>query len=221
MEYTDLSITLNNTLIGLITVYRPPPSKKHKLTKSIFFHEFSTILEKFALVSGNLLFCGDFNFHMDDITNNDTKRFIDLLDSAGLKQRITDSTHSCGHMLDLFIDRQDKTLLCGGTEVVSDVPSDHSAIICTLDLPKPRSGKKEIRHRNLRRMDMQAWQDDKILGKILESPLHMSTFDTNARDINTLTNQFNSVLQQLINKLRQNEHDPSPFIQMHCGMMTL
>lgn len=37
MEYIDLSITWSNTLIRLITVYRPPPSKKNKLTTSLFF----------------------------------------------------------------------------------------------------------------------------------------------------------------------------------------
>lgn len=85
---------------------------------------------------------------------------------------VVDTTHNRGHTLDLLIVRQDESLLCGPVEIHSDVPSDHNAVICTIDLPRPCSTKKVIRNRDLRRMNMQSWHDD-----ILSSPLRASITD--------------------------------------------
>ena len=142
------------------TVYRPRPSEKNKLTAQLFFHEFSTLLEVVAVASGHLIITGDFNFHMDDINNKETTKFVDLLDSVGLQQRVVGATHSRGHTLDLIIDRQEESLLLGPVEIVRELPSDLSAVIYFMDLPRPCLTKKTIRHRALRRMDMQLLRDD-------------------------------------------------------------
>ena len=134
MEYLDLSVMSNNTLIHLITVYRPPPSKKNKSTTSTFLREFSTLLEHLVVAPGNLLITGDFNLHMEITSDPDVIKFTDLLDSAGLKQRVFGPTHNHGHTLDLIIEHEEESLLHGRLEILPDVPSDHSAVICSVDL---------------------------------------------------------------------------------------
>ena len=107
-----------------------------------------------AVASGHLIITGDFNFHMDDINNKEITKFVDLLDSVGLQQRVVGATHSRGHTLDLIIDRQEESLILSPVEIVHELPSDHSAVIYSMDLPRPCLTKKAIRHRALRRMDM-------------------------------------------------------------------
>ena len=180
MEYLDLSLTSNKLTFRLVAVYRPPPSKKNKLTTSIFFDEFSTLLEDLTVTPGYLLVVGDFNFHMDIASDTDSSRFTDLLESAGLQQRVTGPTHRCGHTLDLIIDR---------VHSVSDLPSDHYAVTGSLYLQRPRATKKIIKHRNLRRIDQQSWRED------LESLRCCST-----PDLNSITDHFNNVLREILDK---------------------
>ena len=69
MELLDLEISYGPSLIRLITVYRPPHSKKNTSTQSDFLMDFSTLLETLTLVPGYLLLNGDFNLHVDVQTN--------------------------------------------------------------------------------------------------------------------------------------------------------
>jgi hypothetical protein len=71
----------------------------------MFFEEFSDLLGRLAVSSGKLVLVGDFNFHVDDLTNPQAARFLDLLDCYNLKQHITGATHKANHTLDLVITR--------------------------------------------------------------------------------------------------------------------
>ena len=81
--------------------------------------------------TSNVLVAGDFNFLMDNISNNDTRRFLDLLEVADLKQHVEGPTHVAGHTIDLLITRSSNIFL-NNTRI--DIPhmSDDSAIHCTL-----------------------------------------------------------------------------------------
>ena len=59
-------VDIGNKYIRLVTVYRPPPLKKNSTSTSMFFDEFSSVLEELAAWTSPLLICGDFNIHMDD-----------------------------------------------------------------------------------------------------------------------------------------------------------
>ena len=52
-----------------------------------------------------ILISGDFNFHLDDPSDNDAKTFTDLLETFGFSQHVTAPTHSSRHTLDLLISR--------------------------------------------------------------------------------------------------------------------
>ena len=62
----------------LVTVYRPPPSKKNGFTVERFFSEFSALSEELTVTFCQFLLCGDFNFHVDVDSNANAKQFCDL-----------------------------------------------------------------------------------------------------------------------------------------------
>ena len=99
MEYMDFKITARDTSFRLLVIYRIYPSRKNKLTSSMFFEKFSTLLENLIVTPEYLLLTGDFNLHMDVPSDPDIAKFNDLLESAGLMQLVTNPTHRCGHTL--------------------------------------------------------------------------------------------------------------------------
>ena len=48
---------------------------------------------------------GDFNLHLGDFRDIDTKKFEDLLETFNLSQHVSGPTHLSGHTLDLIITR--------------------------------------------------------------------------------------------------------------------
>ena len=88
-EFMEALIRSPSTVLRIGVVYRPPPSVENGLTVNMIFNEFADLLERLAVSSGKLLLLGDFNFHVDDLANPQTARFLDLLDCYNLKQHIT------------------------------------------------------------------------------------------------------------------------------------
>ena len=97
--------------LRIIVVYRPGYSVDHPITSIVFFNEFSEYLESILMSNEPLLITGDFNFHMDVLSNPDTICFNDLLDSVGLIQHVKLPTRIPGHTLDLFISRQSDDIM--------------------------------------------------------------------------------------------------------------
>ena len=96
-----------------------------KLTSTIFFREFTTLLEKtMSTIQCKVLFDGDFNFHMDDENDCEARHMLDILQSAGLCQHIMESTHKKGHTLDLIITR-DIESFASKISIIYGLPSDH------------------------------------------------------------------------------------------------
>ena len=80
-------------------------TKEHPVPASIFFPDVSAFLE--TTVSGHevLLVSGDFNFHLDDSSDADARKSMELMDTFGLLQHITIPKHVSGFILDLIISR--------------------------------------------------------------------------------------------------------------------
>jgi hypothetical protein len=52
-----------------------------------------------------LIILGHFNLHIDSSCNVAGKRFLALIESFGMVQRVSGATHKRGHTLDLIITR--------------------------------------------------------------------------------------------------------------------
>ena len=70
MDQLKCTITLH------VIVYQPPYSSIHPVSASVFFDEFLQFSENAVTCPEVLVISGDFNFHLDDLRNNDTKKFI-------------------------------------------------------------------------------------------------------------------------------------------------
>ena len=152
MEYINLHICHGTLNMRLITIYTGPRALKRTLT--MFFEEFSSLLETLTITPGPLILNGNFNFHMDSATDHSACTFRDILESAGLRQHVDVPTHRSGHTLDLIIDRnccnlpsdlaidRQENCLLKHFETLSDLPSDYYAVICSLQLPRPPAPRK-------------------------------------------------------------------------------
>ena len=77
--------------ILLFVVYRLP-SKRNKLSRTNFFDEFSIFLEQFVTHRSHHLM-GDFNFHVDDLSNSAAEQFLDTLEMFDLCQFVDQPTY--------------------------------------------------------------------------------------------------------------------------------
>ena len=71
-----LSGLLKCTITLHVIVYRSPYSSIHPVSASVFFDEFLQFLENVVMCPEVLVISGDFNFHLDELRDNDTKKFI-------------------------------------------------------------------------------------------------------------------------------------------------
>ncbi|XP_022778991.1 uncharacterized protein LOC111320602 [Stylophora pistillata] len=189
-EHLDVYISHGKFKIRLVLIYRPPPSKKNKLTTLIFFEEFSQLVEILTEdCTHPLAIVGDFNFHVDTPNNQDALKFNDLLDSMNLVQHVEGSTHRGNHTLDLIITRREEELIAN-VQVLPDVYSDHKVVSCTMNYSKPPSSKVLITYRSTKTLDATKLQTDinNILSKIdslFEPSLDhlMSLYNRDLKDI--------------------------------------
>ncbi|XP_072180929.1 uncharacterized protein [Diadema setosum] len=190
-EHMDLTIRISPSIaFRLCAIYRPPPSVKNKLTFEGFVHEFSVLLESVLVHCHQPLLIGDFNIQVDNVSNKDSKTFSDILYSAGLVQHVTVSTHLAGHTLDLVITRRDGHPILS-TSCLSGLPSDHDAVVCSLNFARPPSSKKLIKCRKLKDINVDQFTEDLRL-TIGDLPDVVSPSD--------LAQQYNQVVRDLVDK---------------------
>ena len=137
-----------------------------------------------------LLIPGDFNFHVDDPSDNDAKTFTDLLETFGLLQHVTAPTHLSGHTLDLLISRSSYNInvhLIQSTFFVSD----HCFVECNLSFPCPNSVTKELQYRKMKHLNLQAFKAD-----ITRSSLCNDL----CSDLDDLTKSYDYTLSHILEK---------------------
>ena len=191
-EYMDINISRGSSTIRLFNIYRPPPSQKNKLTKSMFLDDFSKFLESTISIPCEILILGDFNVHFDVADDRFASAFRDLLDTAGLRQGVTEKTHKSGHILDLMISRHASNTISGRVRVHPGTPSDHHAVNCRLNLFPPRAPRKTIQYRKIRQIVVDDFKRDIESSSVIANP--------SACDLDSLVDQFNAVLQDLLDK---------------------
>ncbi|XP_072048691.1 uncharacterized protein [Amphiura filiformis] len=190
-EMGDFTIASASSSMRLVVVYRLRPDKKNKLTANMFFNEFPILLESLATGSSNLLLVGDFNFHVDVSTDREAIKFLDLLDSANLHQHVVGPTHIHGHTLDLIFTPKDVSLVSGDIAIQRELPSDHFATTCNIDIARPASTKQRVKVRRYRSVDITQLKQDILTSSLTTDP---------ENDINSLAVQYDAVLRELMDK---------------------
>ena len=138
-----------------------------------------------------MIILGDFNFHLDAVTDPAAAQFLNLLDTFNLVQHVNAPTHKSGHTLDLVITRAGENLV-KDFKVSDPMISDHLAIHCGLSLKKPDFERKEVTCRKLRSVNIDSFIQDIKNSKLMA---HLD-FD-NASD---LTDHYDHVLSTLLDQ---------------------
>ncbi|KAK2171379.1 hypothetical protein NP493_1075g00012 [Ridgeia piscesae] len=93
-QFLDVDISSSGNSTKLVIIYRPPTSKKNKHSYDDFLVEFTGFIEHYVLMTTRFAIVGDFNIHWDVPSDNNVKRFADLLESLNIIQHVHAPTHS-------------------------------------------------------------------------------------------------------------------------------
>ena len=190
-EFSEWNFAISAHHMKVVAVYRPPYSQAHPVTPCIFFEEFSNYLESIVMCSEILIIAGDFNFHFNDQSDIDTKGFIDMLETFGLKQHVTAPTHSSNHTLDLLITRSSNDINISSLETTFFL-SDHCFVECHLSISHPDLSTKEICFRETKKINLDNFKTD-----ISQSNLCMNDSWSNLDD---LMECYNDTLVSIFDK---------------------
>ena len=86
-----------HTNITVLGIYRPPAGCPVE-----FLTEFTNWIIDVMAHETNLLVAGDFNLHINNENDENAANFMESMVALGLMQHVTELTHKCGNILDLF-----------------------------------------------------------------------------------------------------------------------
>jgi hypothetical protein len=140
-EHLDLFLSLRPRPIHLIIIHRPPSN-----SSSAFLDEFANLLDAVVLSAASFLIAGDFNYHVDCLSDPSARNFVHLFESYGLQQYVTSPTHMHGHTLDLVIARV-------ANNFIDDVSTgsfsiDHASVFCSFCSCLPPCPIKRVNYRS-------------------------------------------------------------------------
>lgn len=140
-----------------------------------------------------------FNFHLDNVNDRSSQKFLSTLSEYGLTQHVKTSTHVSSHILDVVITRDctnilkippkvNDTFICDSKGVSY---SDHKGINTVLCISKPPKQRKTVTSRNFKNMNIDNFKND--LNYPSENVLRTSP-------VNDLVNIYNDCVRDAIDK---------------------
>ena len=201
-ESSEYEITNFSSIIHIIVIYRAPYSNKNQHTISAFINEFENYIGTFITSSNKIVVGGDFNIHVDNLNDNYSKNFTELLASYDLVNSINFPTHVKVHSLDLVLTRPTDNL--NPISFPLSFPSDHCLIKTTLDISKPLTKIEKISYRPLKKIDLHRFKDE-----ILNSELFSCNFDILV--IIEIVDIYNSTLLNLLKTINIKKKENSPW----------
>ena len=154
-----VTITFDQKVMNMCVVYAPECKQSSAQAHNTFISEFTPILVDHLVKSLNLIFLGDFNYHVNAEATVYTKEVLSLLECFGLKNHVQIETHIKGNTLDLVITRENELL---HLEITTDtsVTSDHAAVLFETPAGKPLSENKTTKCRKWKSLYMDAFKSD-------------------------------------------------------------
>ena len=162
-------------------LYRPPNTSVIE-----FCTELTTLIEKHIMDRGITIWAGDFNIHVNDVTNPDTIIFWDILDSFNLKNMVSFLTHKSGHTIDLILQDMDANIV--QDTMKGFMLSDHNFVDCILDVEKPTRPTEMVSFRKVKSINQKAFKTNAL--KVLE------VFDKQAVDDKLMA--YDNILQSVL-----------------------
>lgn len=157
-EYLLCSVVIQNNIVTLAMIYRPPHSEKNPCTSLMFIDDFTQFLPDILTEHKNIVILGDFNLHLE-ADDPDSRVFTDIVDAMGLTPHVTIPTHKAGHTLDqvyTLLDNQVEVSKCSQGLLLSD----HFVIECHASVPTSSIATKTVTSRKLKDIDYTAFMND-------------------------------------------------------------
>ena len=190
-EVLDCMI-MTDKLIRFCVIYRPPPSRCNKFTVRQFLDEFSEYLQHLVTCTALLIIVGDFNFHIDNENDNDAAAFLEMINSFGLHQHVSESTHRNGHTLDLALTRLSDDIISSVRSEDHGFP-DHFPVFINLDISKPALPMHTVSYRRIKSLN-----PAELKHAIDESPV--CTADRSHLNVDELATLYDVQLTSIINQ---------------------
>ena len=192
IEHLHVKLHRNNENMTLVVIYRPPPNRRNGLSFAQFNSELRDLIDSIILEKDKLVLAGDFNIHIDDISNSDARVFTRTLESYGLDQHVVGQTHEKGHALELLITRADDNILRDISIDSASSISDHFWIKSDFNIVKPPLPTKDICYRKIKNIDSDLLSQDIRDSKLAD----LNDFETAAE----LVLEYNTTLRHLLDQ---------------------
>ena len=151
-EALALKLSVNKQFFVLLAMYRPGSSP----LSALFFDEFRSLLEHITLLGSQIVVAGDFNVHVEKTHDPNTIKLLEIFDSFKLVNRISESTHVKGGILDLIV-----SSCCLPVSKYKIFPSgtfsDHSLIQVNISIEKKIIKRKLRLVRSWRRLNEESF----------------------------------------------------------------
>ena len=184
-----MRLTTSSGPVVIMNVYRPGSERP----SSLFFEELTEVLETLVVHCCPVVIGGDFNVHVQDANDPDTRRLSSLLSSFDMVQHVHSPTHRCGNTLDLvmtFADRAPDDVTVQPPGVISD----HALVTCQLPVAVDPPPLTERLVRGWRRVDREK------LRRTLEASQLCDAVPAGA-DMGQLFTTYNMVLHDIADQL--------------------
>ena len=140
--------------VNIFSLYRPPGPPNS------FFEEFEEFLLNSQISSKNIFYVGDLNFWVDDETNADSNKLLNLLQIFNLKNYINCPTFNSGHTLDLVIGSISSDLLSNIDIEPTNTISDHRLIKFNICISLSKKLFKTIKFNNIKENISEKFRDE-------------------------------------------------------------
>jgi len=203
-EVLECLVKTSSQLIRLCVIYRSTQiacKERYDETKmSKFTEEFEEYLDSLLQKSGTPIICGDFNIHVEDVSDKTTKTFIDLYESKGFMQHISSPTHIAGGTLDLVLTLGSVTdsIAVKNIEIEADTATTSDHYLVHFEVPVKLTKSKEVlsetkEFRELQKIDINLFRED-----LATSPIN--TTDLQSLTLDDAVKLYQDVLECLLNK---------------------
>jgi exonuclease III len=193
-ELSTVTIKLPHSNLAVYNIYRPPlsPAKsRHSVPFSQFLEDFQTLISTISTTPHEFVITGDFNIHVDDLTDSNSIQFLSLLDHANLTQHVSFPTHRQSHTLDLVITSANSTLSPTVTFMPVS-PTDHFPVISSLNISaSPPAPITKCFIRSIRSININHFCLDILSSRLITHP---------PSELSDLVDCYNSTLSDLLNK---------------------
>lgn len=125
-------------------------------------------------ISEEIIITCDLNFHLDNKSDCDGCKFIEMLIDRGLVQHVISATHVSGHTRDVVISRDNSPILIGTPSIEDShicddkgvASFDHLAVLCRYNIVKPARQRKSLTIRKIN-INIESFKADLNSGRFL------------------------------------------------------